>query len=95
MSHDEGNAAEQVLLKQNKQITKADSAEVNAGVSTKLIQVRVTIFAIFCTQHEVFPTGGPPLATTKYVMAPRWPPVGLRWEVRWPLVGCPGLSARG
>ena len=36
------------------QFTKADSAEVNAGVSTKLLQVRVTIFAIFC-KHEIFP----------------------------------------
>ena len=35
--------------------TKADSAEVKAGVSSKLIQVRVTIFAIFCIQHEIFP----------------------------------------
>ena len=41
-------------------------------MSTKLIQVCVTIFAIFCIQHEIFPpvaTGGPPLATTKCVMA--------------------------
>ena len=35
-SRDVGNAAEQISLRQ-KQITKADSAEVNAGVSTKLI----------------------------------------------------------
>ena len=52
---DVGSAAEQILLRQNKQITKADSTEVNAGVSTKLIQVRATIFAIFCIQHEIFP----------------------------------------
>ena len=53
-SRDVGIAAEQISLRQNKQITKADSAEVNAGVSTKLTQDRVTIFAIFCI-HEIFP----------------------------------------
>ena len=52
---------------QNKRITKTYSAEVNAGVSTKLIQVRVTIFAIFCIQHEIFPHRWPP------VVHP-WPP---------------------
>ena len=30
-----GNAVKQIILSQNKQITKTDSAEVNAGVSTK------------------------------------------------------------
>ena len=62
-SRDVGNAAKQISLKQNKQITK----EVNAGVSKKLIQVRVTIFAIFCIQHENFPHRWTP------VVHP-WPP---------------------
>ena len=66
-SRDVGNAAEQISLRQNKQITKADSAEVNAGVSTKLIQVRVTILAIFCIQHEISLHWWPP------VVHP-WPP---------------------
>ena len=38
-------------------------------MSTKLIQVRVTIFAIFVYNMKFFPTGGPPQATTKCVMA--------------------------
>ena len=41
-------------------------------MSTKLIQVRVTIFATFFYQHELFhigATGGPPMATTKCAMA--------------------------
>ena len=70
----------------------------NAGVSTKLVQVLVTIFAIFCIQHEIFPHRWPPvvhpLPPQNVSWPPRWPPVGLRWEVRWPPVGCPGLSAR-
>ena len=51
-----------------KQITKADSAEGNARVSTKLIQVRVTILTIFFYNMKFshrWSTGGPPVATAK------------------------------
>ena len=47
---------------QNKQNIRADSAEVNAGLSTKWLQVRVTIFAIFCIKQNVS-TGGQYVAT--------------------------------
>ena len=43
---------------------------------------------------KFFPNGGPPLAITKCAMATAVATGGLQWEVRWPPVGYPGLSAR-
>ena len=39
-------------------------------------------------------TDGLPLATTNCVMTTAVATGGLRWQVRWPPVGYPGLSAR-
>ena len=82
-----------------KQITKADSAEGNARVSTKLIQVRVTILTIFCLQHEIFPpvvhwwtTGGHRKSCGCHLCGP---PVGLRWIIgdhRWTVIGLRGKA---
>ena len=83
-NRDVGNAAEQ--------ITKADSAEVNAGVSTKLIQVRVTIFAIFCIQHEIFPhrwsTPGHHKMCHGHRGGHRWGCDGKCGGHRWVTLGC-------
>ena len=64
------------IPRQNKQITKGDSAEVNAGMSTKLIQINTGSRHDFCnilyiTRNFSPPvaTGGPHMATTKCVMA--------------------------
>ena len=51
-SRDVDNAVEQIYLMQNKQNIRADSAEVNAGLSANGLQVRVTIMAIFCMKHD-------------------------------------------
>ena len=56
-------------------------------------------FLQFCIQHEIFPHRWPlvvhPWPPQNVSWPPRLQPVGLlRWEVRWPAVGCPGLSAR-
>ena len=87
-SRNVGNAAEPILLRQNKQSMKAYSAKVNVGLSVKRLRVRVGLFVILCIQHAMLPPAGGDRISCRYHFS--GPPVGLRWitgDHRWTVIG--------